>query len=189
MKSGDAFRHNLPLNEGQKPVFTLAGLALPLNEWRSFHRDYHALKLKFFKSEIDKSSKSVQQWEFKGNRAIGPRNANSERIKLFFSYDLPEKPSFAEGAFKIVGIIPAQGSRYWDFGPADKPLNWAQADEIQRGKAKLYIFGYVSYTDNFWFLGSHTVGFCGAYNPNAVPIGVRTPPLNECGNSNYVYYD
>src|SRR5690606_3025260 len=36
-----------------------------------------------FKNEIDKSSKSLQQWEFKGNRAIAPRNADSDRIAAF----------------------------------------------------------------------------------------------------------
>lgn len=70
-ESGDAHSHKLPLIEGKLPVFTLAGVALPLEHWRSYHAEYSALKLAFFQNEIDKSSKTHHQWEFKGNRAIG----------------------------------------------------------------------------------------------------------------------
>jgi hypothetical protein len=54
-----------------------------LEEWRSYQRDYHDLKLRFFQNEIEKSSKGHHQWEFKGNRAIAPRNADSQRIAAF----------------------------------------------------------------------------------------------------------
>lgn len=51
--------------------------------WRSYQAEYAALKLQFFKNEIDKSSKSQHQWECKGNRLIAPRNAESERLAAF----------------------------------------------------------------------------------------------------------
>lgn len=82
-ESGDTKSHSLPLPHGKTPVFTLAGVALPINRWREYDRQYLALKRKFFKNEIDKSSKHAAQWEFKGKRLIAPRNANSERLKVF----------------------------------------------------------------------------------------------------------
>src|ERR1700681_3670214 len=82
-ESGDANPHAQPLKAGMSPVFTLARVALPLSQWRDFHNDYSALKLAFFQNEIDKSSKSHHRWEFKGNRAVAPRNADSERLAAF----------------------------------------------------------------------------------------------------------
>ena len=82
-ESGDANPHHLPLRQGETPVFTLAGVTLPMEVWRSYHHEYSALKLDFFGNEIEKSSKSQHQWEFKGNRAIAPRNADSPRLSAF----------------------------------------------------------------------------------------------------------
>jgi hypothetical protein len=82
-ESGDANPHHLPLRQGETPVFTLAGMALNLSDWRSYNREYNLLKFNFFKNEIEKSSKSQYQWEFKGNRAAAPRNAESVRIADF----------------------------------------------------------------------------------------------------------
>src|SRR5581483_10917844 len=87
-ESGDAEPHTLPLGEGRCPIFTLAGVALPLEQWRNYHSQYSALKLQFFKNEIEKSSKTQHRWEFKGNRAIAPRNSNSGRIRAFVDKSL-----------------------------------------------------------------------------------------------------
>jgi hypothetical protein len=82
-ESGDANSHHLPVRPGETPVFTLAGAALNLSDWRSFHREYNTLKWEFFRNEIEKSSRNTAQWEFKGNRASAPRNADSVRIADF----------------------------------------------------------------------------------------------------------
>jgi hypothetical protein len=82
-ESGNTERHQQPLKQNQTPLFTLAGTALPLEHWRDYDRAYLGLKIEFFQSEIDNSSKLAPHWEFKGNRAIAPRNADSDRIKHF----------------------------------------------------------------------------------------------------------
>ena len=82
-ESGDTRPHSLPLAHGQSPVFALSGVALPIDKWRKYDREYLYLKWQFFENEIDKSSKRREQWEFKGKRAIAPRNAKSERLKNF----------------------------------------------------------------------------------------------------------
>src|SRR5918996_3753545 len=82
-ESGDARPHTVPLRPGQMPVFTLSGVALPLNMWREYDRRFLTLKLSFFENEIDRSSKVASTWEFKGNRTIAPRNKDSQRNTIF----------------------------------------------------------------------------------------------------------
>lgn len=84
-ESGDTKPHSLPVLPGQSPVFALVGVALPINRWRDYDREYLSLKYKFFKSEIDKSTKRREQWEFKGKRLIAPRakKAKTERLRVF----------------------------------------------------------------------------------------------------------
>lgn len=82
-ESGSNARHQLPVTSGQSPVFTLAGIALPIERWRSYDRAYLALKRQFFSAEIDQSSKPDTRWEIKGSDLIAPRNSNSDRNKVF----------------------------------------------------------------------------------------------------------
>lgn len=82
-ESGDTRRHSLPLEHGQTPLFTLGGVALPLFQWRAYHREYTRLKIEFFRKEIDQSSKDAAAWEIKGSALIAPRNAKSERNAVF----------------------------------------------------------------------------------------------------------
>jgi len=82
-EAGDWNRHHMPVRQGETPVFTLAGVALPLEDWRAYDRSYLRLKCEFFQNEIDKSSKPAERWEFKGNRVVAPRNSDSERIRIF----------------------------------------------------------------------------------------------------------
>ncbi len=102
-ESGDANKHELPLSKegGSTPIFTLAGVALPLSQWRNYHSDYSNLKLAFFKNEIDKSSKTQHQWEFKGNRAIAPRNAKSDRLTAFSHKVLDLAENYAGRLFSV----------------------------------------------------------------------------------------
>jgi hypothetical protein len=78
-ESGDVRKHNIPLKNGQTPLFTLTGLALPLEEWRNIDRDFLSLKCKFFQPEINQSSKRPEHYEIKGNTLCSPRNKISRR--------------------------------------------------------------------------------------------------------------
>lgn len=103
-ESGETRPHSFPLKHGQTPVFALAGVALPMDRWREYDREYLSLKSQFFKSEIEKSSKRREQWEFKGKRVIAPRNANSERLKVF-SYRTLDLISRYDGALFAVDFL------------------------------------------------------------------------------------
>jgi uncharacterized protein YciW len=92
-ESGSVDRHSLPLDQGQTPVFVIGGVALPLSQWRGYDRDFLNLKRQFFAKEIEESSKPDTRFEVKGSNLIAPRNATSERNRVFSYkvYDLIEK--------------------------------------------------------------------------------------------------
>ena len=73
----------IPVQKGTTPVFTLGGVILPIDRWREYDRAYLYLKREFFAAEIDRSSKIDCVWEAKGNELLAPRNAASERNKVF----------------------------------------------------------------------------------------------------------
>lgn len=75
--------HTIPVKIGDTPVFTLGGVVLPIDRWREFDRAYLYLKREFFAAEIERSSKIDCVWEAKGSDLLAPRNADSERNKVF----------------------------------------------------------------------------------------------------------
>lgn len=82
-ETGTTDPHSLPLSQGITPLFTLAGVALPLDRWRDYDRAYLRLKRIFFAKEIDQSSKHEAVWEIKGTDLFAPRNAKSSRNRAF----------------------------------------------------------------------------------------------------------
>src|SRR6056297_488185 len=64
-ESGDVRKHDLPLRNGQTPVFTLSGMALALAHWKDIDREFLALKRQFFQPEIDRSRKRAEHYEIK----------------------------------------------------------------------------------------------------------------------------
>jgi hypothetical protein len=108
----------------------------------------------------------------------------------FYYYDIPDKPTFKKPIYPLNGPIPSdKGYRHWQIGPSDV-LNWAQVEEIEIGRTKVAVFGYVTYVDDFTMFGPRSVGFCGIYDSkpeqqkNILPV----PPFSECGKPAYVYY-
>lgn len=100
-ETGNTNPHTIPVGVGQTPIFSLGGVILPFEKWREYDRAYLYLKRQFFKSEIDQSKKIDSVWEIKGTDLFAPRNAASERNKVFCYkvFDLIE--SFGG---KIIGV-------------------------------------------------------------------------------------
>ena len=96
-ETGSTERHVLPVAIGNTPAFTLGGVILPLDKWREYDRAYLYLKRDFFRAEIDRSKKTDIAWEIKGTDLFAPRNAASERNKVF--------------AYKVLDLIKAFGGR------------------------------------------------------------------------------
>ena len=82
-ETGTTDRHSIPLSKSMTPMFTLAGVILPVDRWRDYDRAFLRLKRDFFAKEIDASSKIDAVWEIKGSKLFSPRNADSERNKVF----------------------------------------------------------------------------------------------------------
>lgn len=82
-ETGSTEAHSIPVKNGDTPIFTLGGVILPLERWREYDRKYLYLKRDFFKAEIDRSKKTDSAWEIKGTDLFAPRNAASERNKVF----------------------------------------------------------------------------------------------------------
>lgn len=103
-ESGDVRKHDIPLKNGQTPIFTLTGLALPLAEWRNLDRDFLSLKRQFFQKEIDASSKRQEHYEVKGNTLCSPRNKDSRRRQHYIS-NLCELISRYDGKLFCVTVV------------------------------------------------------------------------------------
>jgi len=103
-ESGDVRKHDLPLKNGQTPIFTLTGLALPLVRWRDIDRDFLALKYRFFRPEIERSSKRPEHFEIKGNSLCSPRNKDSRR-RQFYIRSLCGMVNSYEGKLFCVTVI------------------------------------------------------------------------------------
>jgi hypothetical protein len=82
-ESGDGQQYSIPLQSGQTPIFTLAAVALPLDQWRDFDRDYLGLKRRFFLREMSSAPGRPEHWEAKGNELVAPRNRDSRRNRIF----------------------------------------------------------------------------------------------------------
>ena len=83
----DLSPHEIPLSpaSGETPLFTLTSLALPLAEWRNFDRDYLNLKRRFFRVEMDRSSRRDEAWEIKGRELCSSRNRAIRRNQAFIT--------------------------------------------------------------------------------------------------------
>jgi hypothetical protein len=106
----------------------------------------------------------------------------------FYYFDIPDKPTFKKTAYNLSGPIPSdRGYRHWQIGPSEV-LNWAQVGEIESGRAKVAVFGYVTYVDDFTIFGPRSVGFCGTYEAQQGNDILPEPPFLECQKPGYIYY-
>lgn len=101
---GDSRSHSRLLKSNQTPIFTLGGVALPLDMWRVIDRDFLYLKREFFEKEIERSSKDDTVWEIKGNDLIAPRNSTSERNRVF-THRVLDKVGSVDGALFSVNFL------------------------------------------------------------------------------------
>jgi len=82
-EGGNIDDHHIPIRNGESPLFCLAAIALQLDDWREFDREYLRLKRKFFQKEIDESGERAEIWEVKD--LCQPRNRDSSRRHAFLS--------------------------------------------------------------------------------------------------------
>lgn len=100
-ETGSPEAHSFPLSSSQTPIFTIAGVALPIERWREYDRSYLYSKRQFFSAEINRSSKTDCVWEVKGSDLVAPRNSQSERNKVFVYRVIELVKSFGG---KVIGV-------------------------------------------------------------------------------------
>ena len=127
-ESGDTDAHQIPLQTGKTPIFSISGVVLPCGRWRDYDREYLYLKREFFKKEMDDSSQLDTGWEAKGNFLLGPRNAKSERNRVFVE--------------KVLSLINAYGGKI--FGVA-----FVKSVESPMSKASIYTKGFQILAERF----------------------------------------
>jgi hypothetical protein len=105
--------------------------------------------------------------------------------------DLPATPDYvpvSAGNDLFRGPVIAGSDRAAIFRPElnGKPmvLTTGDYDYLRAGGAKLYVYGYVDYKDEFSLFGSKRSGFCWVYNPKNPPT---LSPFDSCGTEKYVY--
>lgn len=96
--------------------------------------------------------------------------------------ELPDNPDYS-GSESGGGIfLPPQGKRLLQMGPLVS-LHWGQVDDIKRGALRLYVFGYLQFTDDFTFFGPKIIGFCAVNVAGSAPGSI----FEDCQRPAYSY--
>ena len=82
-EAGSPNEHHIPVRNGETPLFTLAAVAFPLEEWRTRDRDFLNLKRHYFPDRMHIEGKRDENVEIKGNELTAPRGASSTRKHAF----------------------------------------------------------------------------------------------------------
>src|SRR5262249_34841030 len=82
---------------------------------------------------------------------------------------MPASPNYLSGHFSATGpIAPGQTrTSIQAVKDSDAPviLSNQQAESIQNGSVRFYVYGYIKFSDEFTVLGPKNVGFCSVYTP------------------------
>lgn len=84
-EAGNPDPHSVPVKNGQTPLFTLAGLALPLTQWRTTDREFYSLKKRFYSDRLSQYADRPEECEIKGGDLAKPSNKKSKRGHAFLS--------------------------------------------------------------------------------------------------------
>jgi hypothetical protein len=82
-EAGNPDSHQEPLVSGETPLITLAGVALPLSDWRRRDRAFLRLKKQFFPDMMGRPGKRDEEVEIKGRDLTSPHQRTSSRRQEF----------------------------------------------------------------------------------------------------------
>jgi len=102
--------------------------------------------------------------------------------------ELPEIPQYktTEKPLRSGPVIAGGFTTFRLGGKFNEPkviFSQEQAANINGGTLKLYVYGTISYSDDYWVLGDRRTGFCVQYNP--ARKGETT--FNGCQSEKYVF--
>jgi hypothetical protein len=105
---------------------------------------------------------------------------------------LPTTPEYnrQNANSRLNGSLPAgsdYNAKFWPFSDGGVPFTFTQQqiEAINTGRMLLYVYGYVTYRDEFSYIfGSRTSGYCVVFDPHADNAGGGQ--FNNCGLLNYI---
>jgi hypothetical protein len=92
-EAGNPDGHHIPIRNGETPLFTLAAVAFPLEEWRVRDREFLSLKRYYFPDRMHREGKRDETVEIKGNELTAPRNTPQSS---------PRKHAFLKGVLSFI---------------------------------------------------------------------------------------
>ena len=100
---------------------------------------------------------------------------------------LPPKPEYNDLPERGSQPVPAGGgTEFYSTVTLTRALTQDEIDKIKLGTTRMSIFGYIKYSDPFFFFGGMTNGFCSTYVP---PPAGEAKFYNSCPEPNYTYSD
>jgi hypothetical protein len=96
----------------------------------------------------------------------------------------PSKPVYGDEPQVAALPVPAADvANDQDVIVLSRPLSTADVEGVKSGSIRMSVFGYISYSDTFWFFGNRTTGFCFNYTP--LPTGASQ--FETCPERDYTY--
>ena len=99
---------------------------------------------------------------------------------------LPSKPVYGVEPQLAALPVPVDGIAInHDMVILGGPLSKADVEGVKAGTIRMSLFGYISYSDTFWFFGNRTTAFCFNYTPMPMPPGASQ--FDTCPERGYTY--
>lgn len=110
----------------------------------------------------------------------GPQNAEIKVLAVHAESSIPQSPKYTSKD-PPNAIVPAGGTLRVPIDPADPP--GSGMPQVLAGSEKLYVFGFIKYSDDFWPLGNMEIGFCYMFDPQRT----RVNNFGICPQKKYTY--
>lgn len=113
---------------------------------------------------------------------------NDSNATVSFDISLAEIPNYQFGRSAFKGPVPPATFKRATFVPKKDGqrlrIEKSMVDKIVAGEMKLWVFGWVEYSDGFTIWKDKRTGFCVFYSPQNDPsFGM----FDDCGLPNYIY--
>ena len=151
-EAGGPWQYDIPLGEGQTPLFVLGAVALPLAEWRDIDREYLNLKRKYFAAQMSQTNQArPEHWEAKGGDLTQPRNRSSAPGQAFLHEVLTCLERWDAAVFGIV-FLKAPGM-------AAAPVSmYTSAVQLIADRFSVYLAEHATFGEGIMIMDSRSRG-------------------------------
>ncbi|MDQ6869933.1 MAG: hypothetical protein M3178_16830 [Pseudomonadota bacterium] len=128
-------------------------------------RPYISVASMGFPDLLIKPGPIIIHWDIENSGRTAATLVDSN-MTLFFETDnspLPEKPQYSPSQHRLTGIEIGPGKVFTATFQAARPLTESDVEHINKGTTRLYVFGFVRFSDKSGVTGCR--GFIVFYNP------------------------